>query len=205
VKCGNLANLRGFLFLRPLPIVPEIESPQRYGRVPAGPCAIKNLLIMGIFTLQPLILSMAVGTVFGSSAAMANPNAITEIRFNNQDSAVIVEAPKSTIADLKKWIQKLKMAESEGRNDIKILDNNGQYSYGCLQFQEPTFRGYGAAYGLIDKDLENIEDAIFDCQLQEKLVLRMLLDDYDNWKHWKVTVRKIGMPPKVSHDLTYKN
>jgi hypothetical protein len=157
---------------------------------------------MGIFTLQSLAASLAVGTVFGSSATVANPNAITEARFNSEKTAITAEAPKSTVADLKKWIQKLEWAESQGHEDVKVLDNNGQYSYGCLQFQEPTFRSYGAAYGLVDRDLENVEDAIYDCQLQEKITLRMLLDDYDNWKHWKVTVRRVGMPPKVNHELT---
>ena len=46
--------------------------------------------------------------------------------------------------------------ESSGRSDIKILDSNGYYSYGLLQWQENSFWYYNEKYKILP-DLEKNE------------------------------------------------
>ena len=105
------------------------------------------------------------------------------------------------------WLQKLIHKESEGREHIKILDHNNQYSYGCLQFQMATFRSYVRKYKLLsnteDAELENM---IYDCEFQKTLARKMIEDDYSNWRNWytSVSIRNLGLPPRVSAQLAEK-
>ena len=38
-------------------------------------------------------------------------------------------------------------------------------------------------------------DLIYDCGFQKRLAVRMILDNPENWKHWRNTVQRIGLPP----------
>lgn len=101
------------------------------------------------------------------------------------------------------WLNKLIQVESGGKADIKVLDSNNRYSYGVLQFQMATFKGYVKQYNLLpyaeDREIEN---SIYDCDLQKALAKRMIQEDYNNWKHWYNSVvgyqgrKGIGLPPK---------
>jgi hypothetical protein len=95
------------------------------------------------------------------------------------------------------WLEKLVMKESQGRDRIKILDVNGKYSYGCLQFQEGTFRNFGQKYGLVAAGV-NLESVIYDCNLQKAIAKNMIQDDYFLWQSWytSVIVRDLGLPPR---------
>jgi hypothetical protein len=98
----------------------------------------------------------------------------------------------STLAE---WLEVLADEESGNRAHIKVLDVNGRYSYGCLQFQMATWIGMGKAYG-IGTTPENI----YDCQLQKHLAFVMISDRYANWRHWGWTVTKVGgagYPPQT--------
>ena len=95
------------------------------------------------------------------------------------------------------WIDKLRYEyETKGYSDeavktFKHLDTNGRYSYGCLQFQEGTFRTYALASAVSEW-----ERTIYDCNLQKKISRQMILSDYSNWKHWRTSVeRGLGLPP----------
>ena len=89
---------------------------------------------------------------------------------------------------LDNWIEDLVQAESNGREDIIILDVNNRYSRGCLQFQDATFEHYTKRYG--------IEGDIMDCGFQKRLARLMIKENPDNWKHWWNSVRhKVGLPP----------
>ena len=77
------------------------------------------------------------------------------------------EASKEPSA-LDAWIERLIRLESNGKNDIKVLDANGWYSYGCLQFQKPTFVAYGTRYDLFEAT-DDINALIYDCDLQKEL------------------------------------
>jgi len=99
------------------------------------------------------------------------------------------------------WLAKLIHQESGNRPYLKVLDVNGMYSYGCLQFQAGTFRSYALKYGLIAYGTP-IESKIYDCELQKKIAKRMITEDYSNWKAWYNSVRKasVGMPPASGAD-----
>jgi len=88
---------------------------------------------------------------------------------------------------LNNWIAKLVHQESSGKEDIVILDTNGRYSYGCLQFQRATFDHYSRLHG--------IKGDIMDCKIQKRLAFAMISNRYGNWEHWYNSTMKIGYPP----------
>lgn len=91
------------------------------------------------------------------------------------------------------WLNKLIQVESNGRSDIKILDVNGKYSYGCLQFQMATFLNYADRY-----DMSVTRDDIYDCSIQKVLARKMILEHYTAWHNWENSVLyKVGVPPVV--------
>jgi len=97
------------------------------------------------------------------------------------------------------WLDHLEEAESNrsGDSHLKILDNNGKYSYGCLQFQAATFIQYGKLYGLIPDGLTNVEPLIYSCSLQKELATDMIERNYLNWQKWHHSVSEvIGLPPR---------
>lgn len=95
------------------------------------------------------------------------------------------------------WLEKLAEVESHGRDRIKILDVNGKFSYGCLQFQEWTFRNYGQKYGVL-KDAADWESKIYDCSVQKLIAKNMIRDNYVLWQSWytSVVIRDLGLPPR---------
>ncbi len=95
------------------------------------------------------------------------------------------------------WLEKLIVLESNGRKNIKILDHNGEHSFGCLQFQKETFEEFGLKYKLIAPD-DEITDLLYDCQLQKEIAKKMIEDNYNNWRRWytSVKIKKLGLPPK---------
>jgi len=55
------------------------------------------------------------------------------------------------------WISHLADCESHASTTVKVLDTNGKYSYGLLQFQMQTWLAYGKSFGATR---ENIFDAV---------------------------------------------
>lgn len=110
-------------------------------------------------------------------------------------ASLITNVPGSSHLDA--WINGLIQKESSGQTNIKILDTNNRYSYGCLQFQMPTFIAYGKRYGFISGTEANLESLIMSCSLQKAIAKKMILDDSDNWRHWyhSVYTRGLGLPP----------
>jgi len=99
---------------------------------------------------------------------------------------------------LDKWMTLLAEAESGNDATLKIVDTNRRYSYGCLQFQFRTFRQYAREYALFEEfDDRGLRREIYNCGSQRKLATMMIEDDYDNWRHWRNTVKKIGLPPRT--------
>jgi len=95
------------------------------------------------------------------------------------------------------WLAKLIQQESGNRSNLKVLDVNGLYSYGCLLFQEGTFRNYALKYGFISYGTPT-ESKIYDCELQKKIAKRMIAEDYSNWRAWYNSVKRpaVGLSPK---------
>jgi hypothetical protein len=100
---------------------------------------------------------------------------------------------------LRKWIDSLAAAESGNRDWIAHQDLDGRYNYGCLQFRERTFRFFIKKYKLAaNAEPDKIMELIYDCAFQKRLALRMIQEDPENWKHWKKSARRIGLPPGSS-------
>ncbi len=57
----------------------------------------------------------------------------------------VVMAQQYSSSTLSSWLEILADKESGNRADIRVLDTNGKYSYGCLQFQMETWLGFGKA------------------------------------------------------------
>jgi hypothetical protein len=85
------------------------------------------------------------------------------------------------------WIESLAFQESSGREDVEIIDTNGEWSRGCLQFQDRTLRYYAAKYDLHGEAL--------DCRYQKALTRQILLGHPDGWRNWYTSVNKLGKPP----------
>ena len=99
-------------------------------------------------------------------------------------------------ATLRKWIDALAVAESGNRSWIVHQDRDGRYYYGCLQFRERTFRHFVRKFNLApNAEPDAVMNLIYDCAFQKRLALRMLRENPENWKHWKETVKRIGLPP----------
>ena len=117
-----------------------------------------------------------------------------------ETSPYLYQYPKPS-DNLTQWIDKLE--EKECRNcpvGFSKIDRNGLRSYGCLQFQLPTFKQYFIRYyPEAAKNMEKTdwENQIYDCDLQKELAYKMLKDDYGNWKHWNwsITIRGLEKPP----------
>jgi len=97
---------------------------------------------------------------------------------------------------LNQWIDALEFAESGNREWIVHRDRDGRDYYGCLQFRDTTFRYYVAKYDLApNTNAIEVMSLLYDCAFQRRLAARMLRADAENWKHWKGTTKRIGLPP----------
>jgi hypothetical protein len=99
-------------------------------------------------------------------------------------------------ATLRKWIDALAVAESGNRGWIVHQDRDGRYYYGCLQFRESTFRYFVEKFQFApDREPAEVMKLIYDCPFQKRLAARMIRQDPGNWKHWRKTAGRIGLPP----------
>lgn len=109
----------------------------------------------------------------------------------NVETTAIPHATSLSISEpdaLDLYIERLVFAESSGREDVVIIDTNGKKSYGCLQFQEETFRRYAKKFG--------VTSDILDCAGQRYLAHEILRTDPRGWVHWQTSVGKLGrLPP----------
>ena len=91
----------------------------------------------------------------------------------------IVEAKPLTKSE---WIHYLALCESSERPRVRVVDSNGYYSYGRLQFQLGTWKAYGAKFGASRAN-------IYDGALQEKVAISML-DKGENY-HWRTCSKRV--------------
>jgi hypothetical protein len=97
---------------------------------------------------------------------------------------------------LHQWIDALAVAESGNRSWIVHEEEDGRRYYGCLQFCEKTFRYYARKFQMVQTaQPEDIMSRIYDCAFQKRVAMRMIRENPDNWKHWRKTVERIGLPP----------
>jgi len=72
------------------------------------------------------------------------------------NAGIVLSGKPSTDSDWERFLSALAQVESNGRTDLKVLDTNGRYSYGCLQIQNPYLMDSGTDYtveNLYDKDV----------------------------------------------------
>ncbi|HSY52466.1 MAG TPA: hypothetical protein VLC46_26935 [Thermoanaerobaculia bacterium] len=134
--------------------------------------------------MHPCIKILFVSALVIASLGM---NATTAKTSN--ESTLTVTQPDA----LDLYIEQLRFAESSGHDDIVIIDTNGKKSYGCLQFQEATFRRSAAKY--------HVEGDILDCATQRHLARAILANEREGWRNWftSVITKGLGLPP---HELT---
>ena len=126
----------------------------------------------------------------------------TDCAAGGDHAAAISAAPRYPAGPgetLARWIDALALAESGNRDWIAHQDRDGGYNYGCLQFRERTFRRFVRKFNLApNAEPDEVMHLIYDCAFQKRLALSMLQDNVENWKHWKKTAKRIGLPPGVS-------
>lgn len=89
-------------------------------------------------------------------------------------SANIAEAAQ--ISPQQEWLHSLENCESHGNPTKAIVDSNGYWSRGILQFQLSTWLKYHDRFG-------TTRDNIFDPELQER-VASYILDQQGGWRNW---------------------
>ena len=100
---------------------------------------------------------------------------------------------------LDQWLDELSFAESGNREWIVHRDRDGRDYFGCLQFRDTTFRYYVAKFDLApNTDAIEVMSLLYDCAFQKRLAARMIRFDAENWRHWKGTTKRIGLPPLKS-------
>jgi hypothetical protein len=172
---------------------------------------------MGINT-KNVVVSTVVGTLV-SGLLVSNLNAITSTatytiakKSETQHEATqsltattpAAATASATHTNLDAWLDKLAEKESNNQSRIKILDVNGRYSYGCLQFQMATFKSYSARYGHVDPStVTSWEELLYNCSLQKKVAKSMIKENSANWRHWGYTVlnKGVGLPPQTEEAI----
>jgi hypothetical protein len=113
---------------------------------------------------------------------------------SSKDNAATVEVEPA--GALRTWIDALAVAESGNRNWIVHEEEDGRLYYGCLQFREETFRYFVKKFRLVQTAQPgDVMSLIYDCAFQKRLAARMIRENPSNWKHWRKTVERIGLPP----------
>lgn len=144
------------------------------------------LLLGGIIALQ----AFAADSLIAPEPIIKDDNIITKKE---------EQAERKRIA-LDLWVEELAVYEcpSCGPN-YRRVDINGLYSYGCLQFQEATFRSYALRYHLLTK--EQLEDLnyYYRCDIQKQIVKRMFAEmgnTYEFGRNWytSIYVKGLGLP-----------
>ena len=142
------------------------------------------------YRLTPMPPRMAAAFLFMCSSTIDAADRAS----SSADNAATVEAEPA--GALRKWINALAVAESGNRNWIVHEEDDGRRYYGCLQFREDTFRYFAKKFRLVPTAQPgDVMSRIYDCAFQKRLATRMIRENPENWKHWRKTVERIGLPP----------
>jgi len=141
-------------------------------------------------------LAAAALIICGQSSRAEGDDGAASSPTNDAHPAAEVGPASSKPLTLAKWLEALARVESGNRAWIVHQDRDGRYYYGCLQFRETTFRFYVEKFDLAPvADEDDVMELIYDCSFQKSLAARMIRDNPENWKHWRTTVHRIGLPP----------
>lgn len=100
------------------------------------------------------------------------------------DAPVMTAQEQKELA-VRMWVEELVLYESNGNEDVVIVDSNGKLSSGCLQYQQATFDSMLKEF--------NLEGDIMDCELQKQITFLLMMEDYKNARHWYTSVYKRGL------------
>jgi len=151
-----------------------------------------------LYRLTPMPPRMAAAFLIMCSPSM---DAADRAPSGSANAATVEAVPRG--GTLRKWIDALAVAESGNRNWIVHQDNDGRLYYGCLQFREETFLYFANKFRLTQTAAQagDVMSLIYDCSFQKRLATRMIHENPENWKHWRKTVERIGLPPGVKAPL----
>ncbi len=146
-----------------------------------------------MFTLyQQWLLVILIGVIIG---------VIIWYRSNNLQAPNLHQYQPQTIVykdELDLWLDKLETFENCPPEGIK--DHNGLMSYGGLCFQMPTFKQYVLKYIPDSKEWEEADwlNNIMDTDFQKIIARKMILENYNNWRHWfySIAIRHLPKPPR---------
>lgn len=105
------------------------------------------------------------------------------------------EEPKRDHMDV--WLDRLVGYECPGCGpNYRRVDVNGHYSYGCLQFQEATFRSYAKRYHIFTEGEPYTSDSLYSCELQKRIAREMwneMGSSYEFGRNWYTSIYKKGL------------
>jgi len=147
-------------------------------------------------TRMPFLLAAAC-LVIGSRPARAGENERADSHAERDATLPAQPAPGAHARQsLRQWLDALAFAESGNRAWIVHRDRDGRDYYGCLQFRETTFRYFVDKFELApDAEDAEVMELIYDCAFQKRVAARMIRENPGNWRHWRNTVQRIGLPP----------
>ncbi len=142
----------------------------------------KNIINWSIITILALAVA---GTFYAEKSA----------RFKAPDSDTPTSTgsglePKNGTLDI--LLDDLAYCESTGRDNFRIVDSNGWYSYSTYQFQMPTWKAY-AAEVFLEADDADLENLIWGGEDQRKVAKYMLESNPENWRHWRTCGKLVGL------------
>ena len=131
-------------------------------------------------TMVPIVLFVPISAGFGwgSIFSLLQPENAVQGNFE----------PNWAIHDqgLAEDLNSLAFCESSNRTDVVVVDHNGFYSRGCLQFQHSTFVQYTRKYGLLPYvEDEELKMWALDCEYSKYLASLMIQENEKNWYHWE--------------------
>lgn len=143
------------------------------------------------------VLAVAVIIAWAQSSKANGENVCASADSSARISTPPLQRPSSQ-RTMEEWLDDLAFAESGNRARIVHQDLDGRNYYGCLQFRLKTFRFFVDKFALASQVAPgDVTELIYDCAFQKRLAARMILDNPASWKHWRKTVRRIGLPPAV--------
>jgi len=147
--------------------------------------SLKNKVVGAVVPFL-LIAPISAGMGWGSGISLLFPKLAPEGNFERN----------FTIYDqgLASDLDKLAFCESSNRADVVIVDDNGFYSRGCLQFQHSTFLHYTRKYNLLPGvEDEELKMWALDCEYSKYLASLMIQEDEENWYHWENCARSLNL------------
>lgn len=97
------------------------------------------------------------------------------------NNKVVVEERDPELTEL---IEKIAFCESGGREDVEIVDSNGYYSRGIMQFQMRTFETALRDLGYAVGDHETLRQQMLDGDYAKKVAYEWIEQDQTRLGHW---------------------